>query len=189
MTNAQPENHMNTPHRSIRRIVTGHDAEGRSCIAEDASALNVRTVESRPGFQAVNLWCTTSSPASIEAADGLDQLQGIAPPPRGTVLRIIDLPPESKDPEETRRRIQATFGKMFDDAHRDDAGTKKHPGMHRTTTVDYALVLEGEVVAVLDMQEATLRAGDVLIQRGTNHAWANRSDAVARIAFILIDGA
>jgi uncharacterized cupin superfamily protein len=56
--------------------------------------------------------------------------------------------------------------------------------MHRTTTFDYALILEGEVVAVLDTQEAALRAGDVLIQRGTNHAWANRSDAVARIAFI-----
>lgn len=180
---------MSSPHRPIRRIVTGHDAEGRSCIAEDGPALNVRTVESRPGFQAVNIWCTTSSPASIEAADGLESLQGIAPPPHGTVLRIIDLPPESKDPEETRRRIQATFGSMFHDAHRDDAGTKKHPGMHRTATVDYALILQGEVIAVLDAQEVKLRAGDVLIQRGTNHAWANRSDAMARIAFVLIDGA
>jgi hypothetical protein len=103
------------------------------------------------------------------------------------VLRIIDLPPESKDPEEMRRRIQATFGKMFDDTHRDDAGTTRHPGMHRTATVDYALILEGEVVVVLDTQETTLRAVDVLIQRGTNHAWANRSDSIARIAFILID--
>jgi len=179
---------MSSSYRPIRRIVTGHDAEGRSCIAEDAPALNVRTVDSRPGFQAVNIWCTTSSPASLDAGDGLESLRGIAPPPHGAVLRIIDLPPESPDPEETRRRIQATFGNMFSDAHRDDAGTQKHPGMHRTETVDYALILEGEVVAVLDTQEVTLRAGDVLIQRGTNHAWANRSNAPTRIAFVLIDG-
>jgi hypothetical protein len=121
--------------------------------------------------------------------DALASLQGIAPPPQGTVLRIIDLPPESKDPEETRRQIQATFGNVFRDAHRDDAGTKKHPGMHRTATVDYALILQGEVVAVLDTQETLMRAGDVLVQRGTHHAWANRSDAVARIAFVLIDAA
>jgi hypothetical protein len=105
------------------------------------------------------------------------------------VLRIIDLPPESKDPEVTRRQIQATFGSVFRDAHRDDAGINKHPGMHRTATVDYALILQGEVVAVLDTEETTLRSGDVLIQRGTHHAWANRSDAVARIAFVLIDAA
>ncbi|XAH23011.1 cupin domain-containing protein [Xylophilus sp. GW821-FHT01B05] len=178
---------MNHSSSTIRRVVTGHDAEGRSCIAEDGPARNVRTLASRPGFQAVNLWCTTSSPASIDAEDGLDALQGIAPPPRGSVLRIIDLPPESKDPEETRQRIQATFGSVFRDAHRDDAGTQKHPGMHCTESVDYALVLQGEVFAVLDTQETLLRAGDVLIQRGTQHAWANRSDTVARLAFVLID--
>ncbi|MGJ7565442.1 cupin domain-containing protein [Variovorax sp. GB1R11] len=178
---------MNSPHQPIRRVVTGHDSEGRSCIAEDSPAHHVRTIESRPGFQAVNIWCTASMPASIDASDSLESLQGVAPPPQGCVLRIIDLPPESKDPEETRRRIEATFGNVFRDAHRDDVGVKKHPGMHRTATVDYALVLEGEVVAVLDTDETILRAGDVLVQRGTNHAWANRSDAVARIAFVLID--
>jgi uncharacterized cupin superfamily protein len=61
--------------------------------------------------------------------------------------------------------------------------------MHRTETVDYAIVLEGEIWAVMDEGETLLRAGDVLIQRGTNHAWANRSASTARIAFVLIDGA
>ncbi|OEZ27326.1 cupin domain-containing protein [Variovorax boronicumulans] len=179
---------MKNSHQSIRRVVTGHDAQGRSCIVEDGPALHVRTVESRPGFQATNIWCTTSAPASIDATDGLASLQGIAPPAHGTVLRIIDLPPESNDPDETRRRIQATFGNVFSDAQRDDAGTQKHPGMHRTATVDYALILQGEVFAVLDTEETLMRSGDVLVQRGTHHAWANRSDAVVRIAFVLIDG-
>jgi len=60
--------------------------------------------------------------------------------------------------------------------------------MHRTLTVDYAIILEGEIVAMLDDGETVLRAGDILIQRGTNHAWANRSGKPARICFVLIDG-
>jgi uncharacterized cupin superfamily protein len=63
-----------------------------------------------------------------------------------------------------------------------------NPGRHRTETVDYAIVLEGEIYAVMDEGETLMRAGDVLIQRGTNHAWANRSSKTARIAFVLIDG-
>ena len=66
-------------------------------------------------------------------------------------------------------------------------GTTDTTGMHRTATVDYALMLQGELVAIMDEEETALRAGDVLIQRGTNHAWANRSGQPARIAFILID--
>ena len=60
--------------------------------------------------------------------------------------------------------------------------------MHKTATVDYAIVLSGEIYAIMDEGETLLRAGDVLIQRGTNHAWANRSERTARIAFVLIDG-
>jgi quercetin dioxygenase-like cupin family protein len=75
---------------------------------------------------------------------------------------------------------------MFADAaHRPD---QRHPGMHVTPTVDYAIVLHGEIYAVMDEDETLMKAGDILIQRGTNHAWANRSDAIARIAFILVDG-
>jgi uncharacterized cupin superfamily protein len=82
--------------------------------------------------------------------------------------------------------LAATFGALYPDAeHRID---DQHPGMHRTLTVDYAIVLEGEIVAMLDEGETVLRAGDILVQRGTSHAWANRSDRVARICFVLIDG-
>ena len=99
---------------------------------------------------------------------------------------MIDYPPESTDPAERRRQLAATFGSLYPYAeHRID---DKHPGMHRTETVDYAIVLEGEIVAMMDDNETVLRAGDILIQRGTNHAWANRSGKPARICFVLIDG-
>ena len=83
--------------------------------------------------------------------------------------------------------ISNWFGGIYKDAAH-DRRPGKHPGMHRTETVDYAIVLEGEIWAVMDEGETLMRAGDVLIQRGTNHAWANRSNATARIAFVLIDG-
>jgi hypothetical protein len=164
---------------AVRRIVTGDDASGVSRIVEDAPAKAVRTVPERPGYRAVNVWRTN--------AGAVEEHAGILPPKGGTILRIIDFPPEPKDPAERARQIGATFGGMFKDADH-DKGSAKHPGMHRTATVDYAIVLEGEIWAVMDEGETLMRAGDVLVQRATNHAWANRSARTARIAFVLIDG-
>ena len=171
----------------IRRIVTGNDAKGRSRIVEDAVATSIRTVAERPGYRAVNVWRTTETPAKINAVDTTPDHKGILPPKNGNILRIIDFPPEPKDPAERQRRIAATFGTIFTDAAHDKR-EGKHPGMHTTRTVDYAIILEGEIWAVMDEGETLMKAGDVLIQRGTNHAWANRSDKTARIAFVLIDG-
>lgn len=181
MSETQPN-----PTRAIRRVVTGHDSAGHSCVIEDGPASSVRTLAIRPGFQAVNLWRTSAAPAPFDEPDSIAAHVGISPPAGGTVLRIIDIPPEPKDPAALKAMIQGTFGSHFKDADR-YAEEPKHPGMHRTSTIDYALILEGEVVAVLDNDETLLKAGDVLIQRGTNHSWANRSDRVCRIAFILID--
>jgi hypothetical protein len=173
----------------IRRIITADDANGRSLIAEDAPARAIRTVPERPGYRSVNVWRTEAAPAPIVAPDTAEQHKGILPPGNGgSILRIIDFPPELADPAERKRQIQATFGGMFSDAHHDKR-EGAHPGMHRTHTVDYAILLEGEIWAVMDEGETLMRAGDVLIQRGTNHAWANRSNRTARIAFVLIDGA
>lgn len=171
----------------VRRIVTALGPDGRSTIASDAPAPVSVAVAERPGYLVRNLW-------SMQLADGPGAPDrsaahnGILPPPGGSVLRIIDFPPEPKDPEARRQAIAATFGTIFADAdHRGREG--RHPGMHVTRTVDYAIILAGEIYAVLDDGETLMRAGDVLIQRGTNHAWANRSEAPARIAFVLIDGA
>jgi hypothetical protein len=176
---------MNLP--DIRRVVTADDVKGRSRIAEDAPAAAVRTVSGRPGYRAVNVWRTGESPARINAKDGTSEHEGILPPKGGTLLRIIDFPPEPPDRDELKRMLDSTFGGIYPDADHDKR-PGVHPGMHRTETVDYAIVLEGEIYAVMDEGETLLRAGDVLIQRGTNHAWANRSARTARVAFVLIDG-
>ena len=170
----------------LRRVVTADDAQGRSFIAEDGPSPAVRLVAERPGYRVTNLWRTTGPQAGVDAPDSISENKGVSPPKGGTVLRIIDFPPEPSDPQELERMLQATFGSMYRDAqHTPRPG--EHPGMHRTDTVDYAIMLEGELVAIMDQQETTLRCGDVLIQRGTNHAWANRSGRPARIAFVLVD--
>jgi hypothetical protein len=181
------ELHMIDTNAPIRRIVTGHNGEGRSCIVEDGPSPAVRLVLERPGYRVTNIWRTVGSPAEINAPDSIVEHQGVAPPQHGTVIRIIDIPPESSDPNERKRQMIATFGKLFADAdHRSD--DRRHPGMHVTESVDYAVVLQGELTAILDTTETIMRAGDVLVQRGTNHAWANRSGTTARVLFVLVAG-
>lgn len=171
--------------RAFRRVITGDNASGRSRIIDDA-APSALTVPERPGYRVSNIWVTSDTPAPIAAPDRVASHRGVSPPKGGTVLRVIDYPPEPADPAERKRQLAATFGTLYPDAehHIDD----KHPGMHRTATIDYAIILEGEIIAILDEQETVLRAGDILVQRGTNHAWANRSGKPARICFVLIDG-
>jgi cupin domain len=171
----------------IRRVVTGDGPDGKSRVVQDAPATSIKTVPERPGYRAVNVWRTTEFPCPIGAEESVGQHKGILPTSGGTILRIIDFPPEPKDPVELKRRLDATFGGIYADAAHDKT-YKRHPGMHTTDTVDYAIILEGEIWSVMDEGETLLKAGDVLIQRGTNHAWANRSQKTARIAFVLMDG-
>ena len=179
---------MTAPLPPIRRIVTADDAHGHSRIVEDAPATAIRTVAERPNYRAVNIWRTEAAPAPVDAPDSIARHQGILPPKNGgSILRVIDYPPESKDPAERQRQIHATFGGMYSDAQHDKRDGA-HPGMHRTDTVDYAILLEGEIWAIMDDGETLMRAGDILVQRGTNHAWANRSGKNARICFVLLDG-
>jgi quercetin dioxygenase-like cupin family protein len=143
-----------------RRVVTGHDASGNSVFASDGPVPAVYTTPGGTLFY--ELWSTDATPAPIGAGrnDQAPPAPVSVPPARnGTKLRINELPPGACSP------------------------------MHRTQTVDYGIVLDGEVVLVLDDSETVLRAGDVVVQRGTSHRWENRSGATARVAFILIDGA
>jgi hypothetical protein len=175
------------PPSSVRRVVTGINAAGKSVIIEDAPVKKVRSVPERPGYVSNEVWITRGAPVPIDDPDRTADVSTVAPVAGGTILRVIEIPPEPKDPVERERGIRATFGNLYKDAeHRPSGGP--HPGMHVTDTVDYALVLSGEIWAVMDEGETLLKAGDVLIQRGTNHAWANRSSAPCRVAFILIDG-
>jgi len=172
--------------KPIRRVVTGHDENGKAVVMMDGPAPNIVTSEHRPGGR-TNIWRTTSMPASYggewdEAAE--DVRFTLEPLPNGTNFRISEYPPET----DADRNIDGS--KAFAEvgaAHKIVEGAR-HPFMHSTDTVDYAIVLEGEIVMMLDDDDITLKAGDVVVQRGTNHAWANRSDKLCRIAFILIDG-
>ncbi|MGW1620765.1 cupin domain-containing protein [Streptomyces sp. NPDC002172] len=142
-----------------RRIVTGHDETGTSVFLSDGEPPVIRTAPDGAAFY--EMWNTDSVPAPV-AADEPEPTQRdltVPPAPGGTKIRVNEFPPGCVSPT------------------------------HRTQTVDYGIVLTGEVVLVLDDSERLLRAGDVVIQRGTDHRWENRTDAAARMAFVLVDGA
>lgn len=176
----------------VRRVIAGLDAGGQSVFVEDKPAAE-RTNPARPGWRLSQVWATGQLPVSVDDPDRSQELRGPMPPAGGSVLNVIDFPPEPKDPEERARALD----RMRDYVRNADAGAEPgvkrspdgpHPRMHQTSTVDYAIVLSGEIYAVLDHEEKLLRAGDVLIQRGTNHAWSNRSESCCRMAFVLVDG-
>ena len=177
---------------AVRRVVTGHDAEGRAIIQEDATVPRVQRIGGEIGPLFHEVWNTVATPAPIDAASGEPPEEGIvlAPPKHGTRIRVLDIPPEGDGvrgmtPEQAKAHFAEIGAGAASNAARPGA---KHALMHRTETIDYGIVLEGELVLIMDEGETTVRAGDIVIQRGTNHGWANRSDQNCRIAFILIDG-
>ncbi|PZQ24505.1 MAG: cupin domain-containing protein [Sphingopyxis macrogoltabida] len=171
-----------------RRIVTANDGEGQSYIAEDGPTSSVNVADNIPGFRNNNIWRTLGCEASIDAPDTIEEQVGVMPPRGGTVIRVVDIPPEPKDPAALKSAYEARKkSNLYPDM--DLHPSDRHPAMHTTDTVDYAIVLHGEITAVMEKDETVMKAGDILIQRGTNHAWANRSDDFARIAFVLVESA
>jgi mannose-6-phosphate isomerase-like protein (cupin superfamily) len=129
------------------------------------------------------LWETKGAPASNEGnADAADRPVHLEPPPNGTIVRIVEFPPDATRPQDTD--THAGF-KAIGAGHAQDRGSSD-PMMHRTTTVDYIIVLKGEIYAVMDKGETLLKAGDVLIQRGTNHSWSVRTSEPCIIAAVLV---
>src|SRR5688572_27802190 len=119
---------MTTPLPPVRRIVTGTNAAGRSYIQEDGQSPAVLTMTARPGYRNSNLWRTLGANTSVNAPDSITEHRGVLPPSGGTVLRIIDIPPEHKDPEERRKQTAAVFASMFPDATQHQQSLDKHPG-------------------------------------------------------------
>lgn len=173
--------------RPIRRVVTGHDAAGRSVVRSDAPSPHVMTLPGAPTFGVTDLWKTLDSPASNAVdAEPCSLPITLAPPPRGSVVRVVEFPPD-RDYLRSWKREEAFAGLGESGSAALDADASRHPMMHTTASVDYAIVLQGEISAVLDLDEVVLQAGDVLIQRGTNHAWSNRTEQPCLVAFVLID--
>jgi quercetin dioxygenase-like cupin family protein len=144
--------------RVPRRVVTGHDASGRGVVLSDGPAAVSRQVADGASFY--ELWATASSPAPIEAIEPepVAQSDPVGPPAHGTRVRVVDMPPGTRSP------------------------------MHRTESVDYGIVLAGTLTLVLDDDETTVGPGDLVVQRGTDHAWENRSGEPVRMLFVLLDG-
>jgi mannose-6-phosphate isomerase-like protein (cupin superfamily) len=177
--------------KAVRRVVTGHDANGKAIVISDAPAPFVHVNAVDPEWYSTDIWRTGETPAGIVRAAAEPTLgpRRQLPTKRGTVLRINHFPPEG---EAVRRMDPAASRAAFAALGNEKAATfgkgGRHPLMHRTETIDYAIVLSGEITMVLDDADVTLRAGDVVVQCGTNHAWSNRSSAPCVVAFVLIDG-
>jgi len=176
----------------FRRIVTGHNAEGKAVIQEDAPPPRVQRIGTEFGPIFYEVWNTRETPARIDHGSGEPHEDGIqlAPPRKGTRIRVLEIPPEDErigqlSPAEARAHFEEIGAGDAASHHGEDS---RHAFMHRTETIDYGIVLEGEIVLIMDEGETVVRTGDIVIQRGTNHGWANRSNANCRIAFILIDG-
>ena len=141
----------------VRRIVTARDGGGKSVVGSDAE-IEFSPGRIDPNIRAADLWWTPSVPVDVAAHNAQREASPGMPTPGGTLLKVLDIAP----------------------------GTK--PLMHKTDTLDYVFVLAGEIVMVLDDgAEVRMRAGDIMIQRGTLHGWTNRSAAPCRIAFVLVD--
>jgi naringenin degradation protein FdeH len=171
----------------VRRVVTGHDDAGRAVLAQDGTPPNVVAFDAVPGTVFHEVWATDAVPARID--NGPDPTLGrleLAPPRGGTRIRIVDVPPDTVQNAIAPEQAAAAFAEIG--AAHSHSLHGPHALMHRTETVDYGIVLSGEVWLVVDEDETRLEPGDVVVQRGTNHAWSNRTEETARVAFVLVDG-
>lgn len=167
----------------VRRVLTGHDAQGRSTFIADGPAPNVKEMSAMPGLALTDLWETKGAPASNAGdADAADRPVHLEPPKNGTILRIVEFPPDSA----WRNRTDGKDGfKSIGAGHAQDRHSAD-PMMHTTSTVDYIIVLKGEIYAILETGEKLLKAGDVLVQRGTNHSWSVRTSEPCIVAAVLV---
>lgn len=167
----------------IRRVVTAQDESGKSYISGDGEAGNVVNVASMPGLVITELWETLRTPADNRGAEDAAARPIRHEPPRGgTLFRTVEFPPDHvwRGSVDSRTAFESIGG-----GHTRDA-TSSDPMMHKSDTIDYVVVLRGEIHAVMDRGEVLLRAGDVLVQRGTNHSWSNRSESSCLLGVVLI---
>ena len=170
----------------MRRVVTGHDAQGRSVVVDDGIAPRTHEFASLPGFVSSFVWATDADvPVSKVGEDPTGKTESLLPGPGGTRLILLTLPPDAvmgtpafDGPGYLAEQLAHSPGL---------AETFEADGMHTTPTVDYTIVVDGEVWLELDDGQLTqLAAGDVVVQNATRHAWRNRSDEPVTLAAVLI---
>lgn len=177
--------------KPVRRLITIDDGPGihakSKCIADGVSP-DVRTDPARPGFSSTRIWVTDRTPARIDGiTETLHLPHTLEPPPGGSVCRVVTFPPDESY-QASAQDVQAYFQAMGSPAASTYTKNARHPYMQKTYTLDFCLILEGEITLVLDKQDVSLKAGDTVVQRGTNHAWSNRSGKPCTIAFSSHDG-
>lgn len=167
----------------IRRLVTGLNDEGRSVFIYEGDATAVKEMESMPGLALTDLWVTGGAPAdNTGTVDAADRPVVLEPPQNGTIFRVVEFPPDSawRDSADAKEAFDSIGAGHATQDESDD------PMMHKTSTVDYLIVLKGEIWAILDEGERCLKQGDVMIQRGTVHSWSVRTDEPCLLAAILV---
>jgi len=172
--------------RAFRRVVTGHNAQGKSILIMDGPAPNVHS-RGTGATISTELWTTTTMPANNSGSEDptVAQPRRLPPPKNGTIFRVVEYPPDSQRIAALRGPDSSHDAKA--EGYARDLKNMRHPGFHKTDSIDYAIVLSGEIYALMDEGEVLLKAGDVLIQRGTSHAWSNRTEEPCCVAFVLID--
>ena len=169
--------------RPVRRVVTGHRADGRSTVVLDSAAPNVK--QRAAGNGSTLLWVTDEAPAQVSgSADRAAREIGVPPPRRGSIFRIAEFPPGVGGEVRDNETVLRDFGIGADVKRKHPP---RHPAIHRTRSLDYVVVLEGEIDLLLDDRDVRLKAGDVVVQQATNHAWINRGAATCRLAMVFID--
>lgn len=172
--------------RPIRRIVTGHRPSGEATILFDGNAGETLEFPGWPDGGSTELWATDESPVDIDRTDDRARPMRHDPEPHGTLFRVVQIPPEQDQggPIDTDAAFEAMGSKNRPDA----AMAEQHPSMHRTDSIDYLVVISGEMTMMMgDGTEAVLRPGDCIIQQGTAHAWINRGTEPCVLAAVLVD--
>ena len=161
----------------VRRVVTGNGRDGRSKVILDGSPVN--TVEPLKGLVFSDLWETGAPPNPIEPfTDTSARPVRLEPRPGGTILKVVTFPPVSQYTEDAWQGVYEVIGAS--------AESNSGGAMHQTATIDYVVVLKGEIFCVLEDGEVHLREGDDLVQRGTNHAWEIRTNRPCTILGVMI---
>ena len=174
--------------KTVRRIIVKDEGEKSKAIA-DGPAPDVRTDPARPGYAATRIWVTDRTPARLAGVrETLTAPHALEPPRGGSVCRVVTFPPDDAWKGKVgAKEVQGYFAAMGSPGASTYSPKAPHPYMQKTRTLDFCLVLEGEITLVLDTEEVQLKAGDTVVQRGTNHAWSNRSGKPCVIAFSLHD--
>ncbi|OFZ87891.1 MAG: hypothetical protein A3F74_19260 [Betaproteobacteria bacterium RIFCSPLOWO2_12_FULL_62_58] len=168
--------------KPARRIVTIDREAGKSSLVGDGPSPDVRTDPARPGFALQRMWVVDGAPAKI-VFETLHLPHTLEPPVRGSVLNVVTIPPDAAWKGKVgASEVAAYFKSVGSPGASTYSPQAPHPYMQKTRTLDFCIVLEGEVVLVLDTQEVPLKAGEFVVQRGTNHAWSNRSSKPAAVA-------